>query len=808
MRQRSRLLAGRRLRLIRALTLGLLVAAAVCVLIAAWNSDLESPPPTFLLRDRNGDFLGEVGAGEGGAVGYWPVSPLPPRVVAAILVVEDHRFWSHLGVDPVAVIRAFWQNLCSESRISGASTVAMQVARLQNPGPRTYWRKLVEAVTALILTARHGREAVLEHYLRIVPFGNRVHGIRYAARRYLDKPVEDLSWAEIAFLAAIPQMPARMNPYHPDGCLRARSRAARILKGLMLAREMTTAEYELARRQLETISVPPVETRPLEALHAILRLERQFAGRWRTANTTPIIPTSLDLEIQKKAAHAAFDMVQDFQGRGGTNAAVIVLDARSRGVLAWVGSADYFDAEHAGAIDYAAVARSAGSTLKPFLYALALERGVISPSTILDDLARTADGIGNADDRFLGPLLPRFALANSRNVPAVDLLDETGLVEFYDLLRRLELHGYELPASRYGLGLVIGGLPVTLERLVRAYTVFSSGGLLGDLRWRTDEAPGELRRIFGEPVARQISQFLSDPMARLPSFPRMGFVEFGFPVAAKTGTSSLCRDAWAILFSERYLVGAWVGNADYRPMNGLTGYRAAARLAGRILREIEPGQFENLEDLTFPAPRGFVPRRLCALTGDLANPACDRVVLEWFRPGSEPVARCRAHARFAVDGRSGLPARGDTPAAAVRIRTFVDLPPRYAAWMVAEGLPRAPRDSDRLRTGRENNIPAGARRATATLGSHAERRMSITSPQNGAILMRDPETPPSLSTVSLTANVTPPSPQLVWYVDGAPFKVVEYPYTARWALTAGEHTFKVGLPLSPETSSSIRIRVR
>ena len=196
----------------RYLTPGRLVAAAALPFFAfsvlvLWRSRLVAPDPSFLVRDRQGRFLAEIG-GDGGAFGYWPVEKLPPRVVAATLALEDRRFWGHAGVDSLAVGRALLQNLRGGRRVSGASTLAMQVARMQHRGSRTYVRKALEALTALVMTGLHGREAVLAHYLRVVPYGNRIHGIAYAARRYLDKPVEDLSWAETAFLAAIPQAPA------------------------------------------------------------------------------------------------------------------------------------------------------------------------------------------------------------------------------------------------------------------------------------------------------------------------------------------------------------------------------------------------------------------------------------------------------------------------------------------------------------------------------------------------------------------------------------------------------------------------
>jgi len=203
----------------------------------------------------------------------------------------------------------------------------------------------------------------------------------------------------------------------------------------------------------------------------------------RTLASDPIVDTTLDLDLQREVSWLAWDAVRRLERRGAGNAAVLVVDRGSWEVTAAVGSTDYFDPDHAGAIDYLRVPRSSGSTLKPFLYALALERGTITPTTILDDLDRGGGGITNADERFLGPLLPRVALANSRNVPAANLLAGIGLDEGYGLLGELGLHDGSEPARRYGLGLAIGGLPVTLEGLVRAYTVLAGDGRLRDLVW-------------------------------------------------------------------------------------------------------------------------------------------------------------------------------------------------------------------------------------------------------------------------------------------------------------------------------------
>lgn len=776
------------------------------VLTAAWRAHLEAPAATFLLRDRQGRFLGEVGAPVDGELGYWPVEALPPRVIAATLALEDRHFGSHPGVDPRAVARAFFQNLRHRGRVSGASTLAMQIARMQSPGERGYVRKAREALTAVLLTARYGRGEILGHYLRIVPYGNRIHGIAYAARRYFDKPVEDLSWAEIAFLAGIPQAPGKMNVYLPAGRWRAVARGQRALRNLAAQGVLSAAELELAERQLTALRIPYKERRTDEALHAVLRLQSLLTGEEAERRRgEPLVRTTLDLDLQRQVTWMTERAVRAWADRGAGNAAVIVLDLQSREVRAWVGSAGYFDKGQAGSIDYTRVRRSAGSALKPFLYALALDRGLIKPSTVLDDLQRGPGGITNADDLFLGPLLPRVALANSRNVPAVDLLARIGLDQGYGLFRDLGLTDGALPAEHYGLGIAIGGLPVTLEEMMRAYLTLAGDGRSSGFRWHADQPLPPQRRIISEETARQITLFLSDPLARLPTFPRMGAEEYRFPVAVKTGTSTAFRDAWAVAWSNRYLVGAWVGHPAFRPMNRLSGYLSAADLVQQVLQVLHRDQMDGFADLSFPPPRGYRPARVCALTGARATDACEQVFLEWFRPGEEPTDDCAAHQLRAIDRRNGLLATAGTPRSEVEVRTFVSLPPRYAAWQDASSLPRPPDEVSVLHPG---EAPPVGLAAGPALASHRPVRLRITSPEARTRLLRDPETPPALSTLALTAVVDPPVRQVVWYVDGRPYQTTDYPYTARWRLQPGEHTFQVRIPFTPEGSPEVKVIVQ
>ena len=759
------------------IAVGLAGAATFFLVTAFALSSLADPDPTILLLDRRGEFLGEIGSPGREDLGYWRLEHVPWRVAAATIAIEDRRFRSHPGVDPIALVRALWTNLRGSRRSSGASTLAMQVARMQRPGTRTVWRKSVEAIAALGLTARHGREDVLSQYLRLAPYGNRIHGVAYASRRYLDKPVEDLSWAEVAFLTALPQAPGRMNPYTASGRARALTRGRRILALLRTAGTLDPAEYELALRQIDGIVIPPLPRRPEEAIHPVLRLAARLgdASTRRALPDPPLLRTTLDLDLQREVARLAAATVRSLADEGARNAAAIVLERGTGEVLAWLGSTGYFDRGGAGAIDYATVPRPAGSTLKPFLYALALERGLITPATVLDDSARGPGGVENADQEYLGPLLPRFALANSRNVPAVRLLERVGLDETWALFRDLGLHNGMQPARTYGAGLALGVLPVSLEALVRGATALANDGLLSEPRWIAGTLDPAPRRVLAESAARQVTLFLADPMARLPGFPRMGPSEYPFPVAVKTGTSAGCRDAWALAWSSRAIVGVWVGRPEFRPMKSLGGYGAAAGLARSILSLRHTDQLDGLADRPFPPPRGYRTVRLCEQTGLLPGAACDRVVAEWLAPGQEPREVCDRCGRAPEAGKWG--------------RTYVSHQDRKA-W-------------DAARSGKINLSPFPAFPLRGTRAA----RLRVTAPEPGSVLLGDPETPSGSATIALQAEADPRPPELVWYIDGRPWRIAGYPFTVRWPIETGAHTFQVRIPGQEDASPTVRVSV-
>jgi penicillin-binding protein 1C len=703
-----------------------------------WSATLIAPAPTPLLLDRHGEFLAQVASPGGEGYGYWPIEQLPPRVVAATLSLEDRRFWAHPGVDPIAIGRALWQNVASGERVSGASTLAMQVARMQDPGPRTYYRKATEAVAALFMTFRYGREAILSQYLRLVPYGNDVHGIAYAARLYFDKPVADLSWAEIAFLAAIPQAPSRMNPLSPTQRDFAIARGHRILAALRDDDVLAPPEFALAEAQLDAL--PPVErtVRPGNALHAILNLQDSLAADdgWRRGRGDLRVVTTIDLNVQNRIARLAARSLARWQGDGAQQVAVIVTRTSSREVLAWLGSADYFRSP-SGALDFALAERSPGSTLKPFIYALALDRGDIAADTPLVDSATDAGAVENADHGYLGRLLPRQALANSRNVPAVGLVRTIGIDETYLYLRLLGLHDEDRPARYFGLPMAIGGLPTSLAKIVRAYGALANDGVVGDLVWYRGQPTVPPRRLMSAATARLVTLFISDPMARLPSFPRMSAVEYPFPVAVKTGTSQGYRDAWTIAYSRDYLVGVWIGRPDAGAMRNVGGSSSAARLARAILLDLQGGAVDQAA-LAFPAPEGRVAREICTGTGQVAGGSCEGALREWL-----PI-----------------------PAALVQPQPMLTTNPQ------------------------ESTV-----------------QLAITTPQDSTHIIRNPETPADLASLALTASVTPTPPQLLWYVDGQPYRLATAAESVRWPLQAGLHRFQVRIPNRGIASAIVTVQV-
>jgi penicillin-binding protein 1C len=580
-------------------------------------------------EDRSGGVLGTVLGRDTEHAVRVPLSAVSPRFLAAIVAAEDARFAQHGGVDGLALARAAWQVLSTRHVVSGGSTIAMQLARLRFDLPRTPLGKLEEIVLAERIAAGTPKETILEAYVNRLPMGGDLVGVEAGARTYFGTPARELDLAHAAFLAALPNDPVRLDPYAHRDALEARRRT---VLARMVAVGAVSAD-EAAHAAAERVEVLPRSDGIAAAPHLLFRL----AGG--VAPSATRVRTTIDGELQAFAENAARQVVGGLGERRVRDAAAIVVDNRDGAILAYVGSADYFASAGAGKNDGVVALRQPGSTLKPFLYELALERRSVRPTTILADVPATYAIPGlrsyspsDYSERFAGPVRVRIALADSLNVPAVRVLSGVGVPAFLDRLHALGFRHLTKDADHYGLGLALGDGEVTLEELAGAYATIANGGrpvrvhAVADVR---DAQHGGAVRVGVASEWALVTDILADAHARARSFGVASLLRTPFPSAVKTGTSSDFRDTWTVGFTRDYTVAAWVGNFNGAPMQRVSGVTGAAPLWNRIVRKLA----ERWTPLAFARPHGYARKPMCATTGVRPTRDCDSVVGEWLDSG-------------------------------------------------------------------------------------------------------------------------------------------------------------------------------
>lgn len=724
------------------------------------------------VTDRAGGLLREIQPdGTGAPVALADVAP---EAVAALVATEDRRFYSHVGVDPVALVRAARQNATAGEVTSGGSTLTMQVARaLRGRTARaTLADKLLEAHLALRLEAHLSKDEILALWLNRVSFGHRATGIEAAAATYFGKRARDLTVPEAALLVGLPQSPSRLDPFRHPG--RARARQRTVLAAMERAGAVTAAERE-AFAATPLPLVPPHAT-----FHAPHFVEWVRGG---VPDGAVEVQTTLRPDLQRDAEAIVSAHLRRLQDASVTAAAAVVLDNATGDVLAYVGSPDFWDARASGQVDGARALRQPGSALKPFTYALALESRRYTPATILEDLdlqvveAGGAFSPENYDRTFHGPVPLRQALASSYNVPAVRTVQDVGPDALLALLRRSGLTTLTRSAEHYGVGLTLGNGEVRLVDLARAYASLARGGSLPPLRtvrWvRT--ATGDTLRAAALPptetgvspqVAALLADILSDPEARAPGFGRGGPLELPFPCAVKTGTSKDYRDNWTVGFTPRHTVAVWVGNADGSPMRWVSGTRGAGPVFNALMRAVGPGG-------TFPRPAGVVDASICPTSGARPGAHCPTARRTRVLAGTVRDT-CRVHRVVALDRRTGLLAEASTPAADVERRLFAVYPPAFQGWMRERGMPLP---------------PTATRRTAARAGLAYSDRLRITYPEPETAFVLDPVLRPEFQRLRLKGHADADLLAVRWVVDGRP--LAGPPDGADWTLAPGRHTVEL-----------------
>jgi penicillin-binding protein 1C len=563
--------------------------------------------PTFLAAD--GTPLRMMLSGDGQRVAQ-PVSrnAIPDDFIYATLAAEDRRFFSHGGIDLPAVARAAWDNLMARRVVSGASTITQQLAKISadERRPRRLWTKVIESLQARRLEMTWSKDRILAEYLNRVGYGNLLTGCTSAAQGYLDKPLRDLSPAECAFLAALPQAPSRLNPFKNPTAVRARQKF--ILDGMLERGWLTVDKRALADDEKVVLQRC---NGGFEAPHAI-----ELACGTGSKPGPQVVRTTIVPALQARMESVITRRLAALRDRHVTQAAAVVIENQTGRVLALAGSRDFFSTVD-GQINGAWAPHSAGSAVKPFTYLLALQRG-FTPASIIPDLPiefSTPGGIyrpENYDHRHYGPVTLRTALGSSLNIPAVRVLKQVGGEKIlYDALQSLGITSLTETPDHYGLGLTIGNAPVRLLELTNAYACLAR---LGDYKpWTlladAPAAPGT--RLFPSNVCYQIADILGDNQARLPTFGPWSVIRLPFKIAVKTGTSRNYRDNWTIGYSPEFTVGVWAGNFDHTPMENVSGVTGA----GPIFRDIFLHLRETAGTSWFEAPPGMVRATIDPRTG-------------------------------------------------------------------------------------------------------------------------------------------------------------------------------------------------
>lgn len=582
---------------------------------------------------------------------------LPPHLVHALLAAEDKRFFSHGGVDLIAVGRAAWDNARSGRVVSGASTIHQQLIKNTTPqnGRRTLGIKIVEALQARHLAMSWSREAVLAAYANRISFGNLMTGVATAASGYFHKPLRDLTPAECALLAALPQSPTRLNPFRSLDAVLPRQR--RILDKMHALGWLDDEPHRIASGQrivLQRFSGG------FEAPHAIEML--------RAESNVPVIRTTIDIALQQQVETIIAQRLKALKGRHVTHGAVVVIKNATGAVLALAGSRDFF-ASDGGQLNGAWAPHSPGSAMKPFTYLIAFERGA-TPASIVADLPiefTTASGTYRPENFSLksyGAMTYRHALGNSLNISAVKVLDSIGGAEtLLPRLRELGLSTLNENAAHYGLGLTIGNASVRLVELANAYACLARLGRFKPwtLKWSAQSTVrgSEERRMLGENESWLIADILSDNQAREMAFGSNSVLRLPFKCAVKTGTSSTFRDNWTVGYTPEFTVGVWVGNFDNTPMQDVSGVTGA----GPIFRDVMLHLHEKHPAIWFARPAGIMHARIDTRTGKRLTP-------------QTPPARVSREEFFISENMPPVAQAGDYDA-----RGRAILPREYAAWV-------------------------------------------------------------------------------------------------------------------------------
>lgn len=718
-----------------------LAAVALVFVMAIWAADkiwplpLHEVDPARVVVAHDGTPLWRFADTDG--IWRYPVTidEVSPRYLQALINYEDRWFWKHPGVNPFSVLRAAWQDLSSGRVVSGGSTLTMQVARLLDPHPRTFGGKFRQLWRALQLEWHLSKRDILTLYLNRAPFGGTLQGVGAASWAYLGKSPAQLSYSDAALLAVLPQAPSRLRPDRwPERAEAARNKVLErmAIQGIWSAKQVQESREE------------PVWLAPRRMPQLAPLFSRMMLGKSRSDK----IVTTLDAGLQRQLE----ELAQNWKGRlpARSSLAMIVVDHTDMSVRGWVGSVDMNDDSRFGHVDMVNAIRSPGSVLKPFIYGLALDDGLIHPASLLQDVPRRTGDYrpGNFDSGFHGPVSMSEALVRSLNLPAVQVLEAYGPKRFAASLRNVGLPLYLPAGAAPNLSLILGGAGARLDDMVAAYSVFARHGKAGKLRLQPADPLLE-RPLMSAGAAWIIRRIMADEAQPLPDNALSRVV----PLAWKTGTSYGYRDAWAIGINARYVIGIWTGRPDGTPVVGQFGFASAVPVLNQVNNLLLSHGTNQPED---PRPESVSRGVVCWPGGQslaAGDSNCRRRLATWLLDGSQPPTLLLPEQegvngiRFPVwlDG-GGKRVAADCPQA--REQTLIVWPLPLEPW-----LPESERRGARL-------PPVSA--TCPPLGQDPGLPLQLTGLRDGAIVKRLPGSPEA----SLPVQTSGGTGDRWWFLNG------------------------------------------
>ncbi|MBP9773538.1 MAG: penicillin-binding protein 1C [Candidatus Peribacteraceae bacterium] len=723
------------------------------------------------ILDRHGTLLYELRRGDANS----PLSTkeIPERFRKAIVAVEDRTFYEHSGVSIRGTARAITQNIEAGKIVSGGSTLTQQLVRsVLHPTKRGYLYKLYEAFLALKTDTVLSKDEILTKYINTAYFGHQAYGLQTAAHTFFGKDPSQLSLAQTAFLAGLPQSPSNYDPFQNFPA--ALRRMKTVLQAMVDTKVITKEEMDDALA--EPLHLAP-DVISIRAPHFVMWVLQKLDPQTLPSE----VRTTLDLPLQNEIEITVKNHIEKLKDRNVTAGAVVVLDAHTGDILAMVGSADYFDTEHDGAVNVAVSARQPGSALKPFTYALAFMKGDTAATTVADIETQffTQDGNPyiprNYDYGYHGLARYRTALANSYNIAAVKVLEKIGVESLLQFLRKTGLTTLTQTAEHYGLALTLGDGEVKLLELTRAYGIFARKGETLHERMLLSDPIKKGEQVLPASVAWLTADIMSDNQARLPEFGEDGPLEFDFPVAAKTGTTRNSRDNWTVGFTPDRIVGVWVGNADnsaMRQTSGVTG-------AGPIFHDAMLEATRYLPRTWLTKPANIIDRDICMLSGLLPTDDCKQRMTEHFIAGTEPTKFDTIYQRIAIDKRNGLKASENCDATFVEERVFTNFAPELLQWARANRYPLPPREFSPLC-------------AQSTQHQPGESWLEILRPYPNDSYKIDPLIPAVSQQVLLMGQASDDIATADWYVDGKLVSKGTAPaFRSQWLMQEGNHTVEL-----------------